>query len=482
MRWYKKWTRRILPRTLSFRLTLWYAFIFSLSSAIAFLVFYGLITHALRQRMDGELSSKISEFTMIYTVQGLDAVKTTALIESQAAGEKKVFFRLLYASGVAFSSSNMSYWRSIGINRSAVHELVKEKSGRVFETLFIPDHPNQVRIAYGLIGQGVVVQIGYSMETDTAIITIFKKIFFITMSVLILAAALVGGLMARGALAGVEAVTRTARTISEKDLGQRVPVMDRHEEIDRLAITFNQMLDRIEKLVTGMREMGENIAHDLKSPVTRIRGMAEMTISGPAAAGEEMPLAAATIEECDRLLEMINTLLMISKTDAGVAAIQMEPVNMAEVARGAAALFSPLAEDKGLSLSCDTPDAAWVSGDLHLLQRAMANLVDNAIKYTPAPGTLWVEVAIVIQNKTKMVCVAVKDTGIGIDENVLPKVFDRFFRCDPSRTTSGSGLGLSLVRAVAHAHGGHAEGISEPDQGSCFTLCLPHLAKAPELT
>lgn len=123
--------------------------------------------------------------------------------------------------------------------------------------------------------------------------------------------------MARRALSGVEAVTRTARKISDTDLGQRVPIMARHEEIDRLAVTFNQMLDRIEKLVAGIREMGDNIAHDLKSPVARIRGMAEMSLAaGPYDNCEDDALAASTIEECDRLLEMINTMLMISKTDA----------------------------------------------------------------------------------------------------------------------------------------------------------------------
>ncbi|MDL2321044.1 HAMP domain-containing histidine kinase, partial [Desulfosarcina sp. OttesenSCG-928-B08] len=337
------WSRKIVrPRTLSFRLTLWYGVIFSLSSATAFLLLYGLVTHALHQRMDTELSTKISEFQMIYAVQGLDAVKTTAVIESRAAGEKKVFFRLLYASGVAFSSSNMSYWRAIGINRSAVQNLVAENSEKIHETVSIPNRPDQVRVAYGMIGRGVIVQIGYSMETDAVILTLFRKIFLVTLGGVTVAAAVVGGFMSRRALAGVEAVTRTARSISEKDLGKRVPVMDRDEEIDRLATTFNQMLDRIEKLVTGIREMGDNIAHDLKSPLTRIRGMAEMTLSGVCATEDDISLAAATIEACDHLLDMINTLLMISRADTGVEEIRMMPVNMADVARDAVALFGPL--------------------------------------------------------------------------------------------------------------------------------------------
>ena len=207
-----------LPQTLSFRLTLWYGLIFSISSCLAFLFFYVLITTNLKKQLDDRLSQKISEFEAIYNLQGLDEVKEAALIESRAAGEKKIFFRLLYASGVAFSSSNMSYWRAIGINRKAVRQLMTSRS-RVYETLSIPGRDDRVRIAYGVIGHKIVVQLGYSMETDIAFVAIFKRIFFVTMSALIITAVLVGWFMARRAVSGVEAVTRTARQISESDLG-----------------------------------------------------------------------------------------------------------------------------------------------------------------------------------------------------------------------------------------------------------------------
>ncbi|MFO7716580.1 ATP-binding protein, partial [Desulfosarcina sp.] len=445
----------------------------ALSSCVAFLFFYVLITNNLRQRLDSRLSEKISEFEAIYNLQGLEEVKSAAVIESQAAGEKKIFFRLLYASGVAFSSSNMSYWQEIGINRNAVGQLVEGRR-RVYETLTISGRPDRVRIAYGIIGKGVVAQLGYSMESDTAFIAIFKKIFLITMSALILTAVLVGWFMARRALSGVEAITRTARQISESDLGRRVPVMAHHEEIDRLAVTFNQMLDRIEKLVSGIREMSDNIAHDLKSPLARIRGMAEMSLSGTFSAGDDLTLAGSTIEECDRLLDMINTMLMISKTDAGVGSVDLRPVDMADVIRGAAALFAPLAEDKGLVLTCDASDALMVEGDLRMLQRAIANLVDNAINYTPAPGRIDIR-GFRDMEGTQTINVSIKDSGVGIHEHDLPKVFDRFFRCDQSRATSGSGLGLSLARAVAHAHQGEIDIESTPGQGSVFTFRLPRM-------
>jgi signal transduction histidine kinase len=311
------------------------------------------------------------------------------------------------------------------------------------------------------------------MESDIAFVNIFKKIFLITMSALALTAVLAGWFMARRAVSGVEAVTRTARQISESDLGRRVPVMARHEEIDRLAVTFNQMLDRIEKLVVGIREMGDNIAHDLKSPVARIRGMAEISLSSASNSGDELiALAGNTIEECDHLLDMINTMLMISKTDAGAGDLNMEPVNLAEVAQGAVMLFSPLAEDKGLTISCTTPDSLMVEGDLKMLQRAIANLIDNAIKYTSPPGHIDIHGYAYADNQ-QQVNVSVTDSGVGIAAEDLPKIFNRFFRCDQSRTASGSGLGLSLARTIAHAHRGEIRVSSTKGNGSVFTFSLP---------
>ncbi|MGD9310876.1 MAG: ATP-binding protein [Desulfosarcina sp.] len=460
-----------MPRTLAFRLTLWYGLIFSLSVCLAFLFFYVLITTNLRQQLDSRLSEKVSEFKAIYNLQGLEEVKTAALIESQAAGEKKIFVRLLYASGVAFSSSNLSYWREIGINRTAVGQLM-EDDARVYETLSIPGRPDRVRIVYGTLGRGVVVQLGYSMESDTSFIAVFKRIFLLTMGGLIFTAVLVGWFMARRALSGVEAVTRTARQISETDLGRRVPIMARHEEIDRLAVTFNQMLDRIEKLVAGIREMSDNIAHDLKSPVARIRGMAELSLADESRDKDALTLAGSTVEECDRLLDMINTMLLISKTDAGVEEMARKSVDMVDVIHGAVDLFGPLAEDKDLSLTCETADSLMVDGDRWMLQRAVANLVDNAIKYTPAPGKIDIH-GYRDLNHSGSIAVCIVDNGIGISRHDLPHIFDRFFRCDQSRATGGSGLGLSLAVAIARAHRGDIAVESTPGKGSVFTLRLP---------
>jgi heavy metal sensor kinase len=450
--------------TLAFRLTCWYAGIFMLTSCVAFLFFYFLITSVIRDRTDQDLLGEARTLSSILKVQGMKAVKRQIIFEAQAAGEKKIFLRLLSRDGQEFSSSNMSYWRDIGVGKAAIEQLITENRP-VFNTVSLPDRKHNIRVLYAMVDQ-----LGQSMENYTRFIEAFRKIFVTTMASLFIFAAVIGWFMARRALAGVEAVTRTARQISESSLKERVPVKKYQDEIDQLAITFNQMLDRIQTLVTGIREMSDNIAHDLKSPITRIRGISEVSLSTGASEKEYENMAASTVEECDRLLDMINTMLVISETEAGVNKLDARDLDIGAVVRDACELFRSPAEDKDLRLICDVSGNFSISGDNRMIQRMIANLLDNAIKYTPVGGS--VEVAVNTGNNDQ-VTITVKDSGIGISEKDMPRIFERFYRCDPSRSEAGIGLGLSFARAIARAHGGDISVTSMTDQGSTFIVTLP---------
>ena len=333
----------------------------------------------------------------------------------------------------------------------------------------MPEHKHKARILYAIIGPDTVLQIGFSLKESARFFARFKKIFIITMPILLVFAALIGWFMSRRALLGVEEVTRTAVDISKGALEQRVHVKARGDEIERLATTFNYMLDRIEALITGMRELTDNIAHDLRSPITRIRGITEMALTTGKSMEEYNTMAANTIEECDRLLEMVNTMLDISEAEAGVSKLEMEKTGMAKLVRDACELFQPSAEEKGVTLISEISDDNFVYGDIQRIQRMVVNLLDNAFKYTLPGGTVTVSV----DGDERQVVISVNDTGIGISKSDLPHIFNRFYRCDQSRSQAGIGLGLSLAMAIARGHDGNITATSSPGKGSKFTITLP---------
>jgi len=458
-----------LKNTLAFRLTLWYAAIFTLSSCVAFFLFYLLITSYMRQQTDRELIDQVKRISSVLSVQGMNALERIAILEAQAAGEKKIFIRLLAPNGSVFSSSNMSSWKNIEIEQRAVRRLL-EGSRYVFDTVRIADRRHDVRIVYSVVSGGLMVQLGQSLENAGRFIEAFQKILIVTILLLILFAALVGWFMARRALAKITLVTRTARDISGGSLDKRVPVTQAGDEVDQLAATFNQMLDRIEALIAGIREMNDNIAHDLKSPLTRIRGIAEITLTADPSLDAFEKMSAGVIEECDRLLDMINTMLVISKTEAGVERLDLDELDIGVIVKDACLLFQASAEDKKIVLACHVNGPVPVKGDMRMLQRMVANLIDNAIKYTPEKGVVDVSVG---AGDGHRAVITITDTGMGISDTDLPHIFKRFYRCDPSRTTAGTGLGLSLGLAVAAAHGGAITVSSKPGKGSTFTVRLP---------
>jgi signal transduction histidine kinase len=294
------------------------------------------------------------------------------------------------------------------------------------------------------------------------------------MLVMIVLAAGVGWFMARKAMSGVEDVTQAALNISRGDFSRRVPLKSRGYEIEKLATTFNHMIDRIQSLLKGIHEVTDNIAHDLRSPLASIRGTTELTIINADSIDEYQEMARNTIEECDRLIATINAMLDISEAEAGAARLDLQPVNVCRLVQQACDLYLPIAEEKEQTLAFQGPIDCHIDGDLKMIQRLVSNLLDNALKYTPNGGM----VNISIQCLDDHLVLIVEDNGIGIDERDLPFIFKRFFRCDQSRGQEGSGLGLSMAAAIVKAHGGIIDVLSHPGTGSRFTVRLPSKAES----
>ena len=265
-----------------------------------------------------------------------------------------------------------------------------------------------------------------------------------------LALGVVGGLlMTRNMLRKVDAVNRTSTRIIHGDLSQRVPVSGTGDEFDQLSQNLNAMLDQIERLMAGMRQVTDNIAHDLRTPLARLRARLEVTLLEKPDEGRYAEVLRETINEADGLLGTFNALLSIAEAEAGSRRHGLDTLDLGEIARNVAELYEPVADESGLGFQSDIAEKVMVRGDRHLLSQAIANLLDNALKYT-RDGKVTLRVA-AHAGKAR---VEVADTGPGVPPDRRNVVFDRFVRLEGSRSTPGNGLGLSLVRAVAKLHDG----------------------------
>ncbi len=453
---------------LVFRLTAWYAVIFTVSCILVGAVVYGILVRNLHTRMDEELRDEAREFASIFETETLETFKNDVSREAVLEGIDKIYVRLVNADGTEVVTTDPRLWRGYGLD-PLLHEPAHDGEMKLV-TLRDPETGNAARVLQLGLDDGRVLQLGLSLKADRQVLLRLRELFLVALVTVAGIAGLGGWFMARRALAGVEAVTRTARSIAPDDMTSRVPVSRRGDEIDRLAATFNDMLDRIDTLVRSMREVNDNIAHDLRSPITRMRASAELTFDAGSAGDPCHTLAAEIVEECDRLLAMINTMLDISEAESGVVQFRKDLVDLADLVREGCELFSTALEDKNITLTVDVPEEPCeVLGDIRWLQRVVGNLLDNAAKYTPSGG----RVAVRTEPRDSQVVVTVEDSGPGIAAKDLPRIFDRFYRGDESRTHHGSGLGLSLAKAVVQAHGGTIEAANVAGNGSRFAVVLP---------
>ena len=458
------------PSTLAGRLTVLYTLISSLLFLSVIALIYFLTSAALLTQVDEDLQEDIEEFGFILREQGIEELWQQLQDEAEADGSEQILFRLYDSEGEILNDTDDGYWQEFQAIPSA-QTLLDSSTLPLIGTVQLEQHEFPARSIYGLLpGRGTkyFLQITETLEERAAVLEIFRLTFVFSLPFLILLSLSAGWLMSRKALSGVQQLTDTATNISNGALDERVSLSDQGIEIDRLAATFNSMLDKIQLLIRSMREMNDNIAHDLKSPLARIRGIAEATLTGDQSESQYRELAGSTIEECDQLLHLINTMLDLAETEAGLPP-DMQELNLTELVNCACELYQPLAAEKGLALETTLFEAITIDGNKQFLQRLISNLLDNAVKYTPAGGKISIDQKIEGADVLIRIC----DTGMGISDKDLPNIFERFYRCDQSRNKPGTGLGLCLALAIAKAHWGNISVQSRVSEGTQFTISLP---------
>jgi signal transduction histidine kinase len=428
------------PLFFGLRLALWYATLFVSGSIAIVLVTYYLTATSLAQRDQQIIRGKLGDYAAAYQRGGVRVLAATVRAEQEAAPER-LFVRVVGRGVESVVLSNPEGW-----------------------------DPTKLETVSARLADGTLVQVGKSTEARDDLLARFRATLGIV-TLLIVIIALTGGWLAtqsalfpiRRLTLAVQRIIRTGRTDA------RVPLDGSGDALDELTALFNTMLDKIEGLVTAMRGALDNVSHDLRTPLTRLRGTAEMALAASPDPDRCRDALVDCVDESDRVLVMLNTLMDISEAESGTMQLQRERVVLADVVRRAVELYRDVADAKGVTLAVDAPDDVVVTADRTRLEQVAANLIDNAVKYTPPGGRVDVEV----RRAAAAAVLQMRDSGAGIPPDELPRIFDRLFRGDTSRAERGLGLGLSLVKAVVEAHGGTVEVSSEPGRGSVFTVSLP---------
>lgn len=454
--------RRAEPRrSVAFRLALFYALFFGLASAAGGALLYQLVRSHIIGEIDQDISRQMAELDRTLVEEGLEALQREVSAMVAAGGKDDYLVRLVDGQGRVALSSDTAGWPTPPPPGPV-------PLGPVYTMLALDDAHGRARVLTAPVGTDRYLQLAVSLGDSDAFLSHLEHYGLLVLASMLTLGSLVGWGLARKAMAGVESVSRAAARIADGHFSDRVRTSGQGREIDELVATFNRMADRVQNVMQEMRQVNDSIAHDLRSPVTRIRGLAEAAVMDQTLCGEGAELAGSIVEECDRLMQLINTVLDIAETEAGVQGLQLQDVDLVQLAEEAADLFAGVAETQGITLITTASHRLVARGDRRRLQRALANLVDNALKYTPRGGRVTIRVG----SQGAMGEIAVTDTGPGLAATDLPHLFERFYRGDRARHLPGNGLGLALAMAVARAHGGDIA-VQTGGNGSTFTLRLP---------
>lgn len=447
----------------------WYSFVFIVSSLVLFGLAYFLLSVSLQQKDREIIASELKLYASRYENGGLEAVSA----EINAGHKESLFVRVAGPRNETLFHNMPSQWDDFDVTQLEAMGIRGDRrwtylggkeEGEVFED------PDKLEIMSVALPDGSFLQVGKSTEGRKEILEYFQGIFAIVV-VAVLGIGFAGGaLLAHRSLRPVRDLAGALRSVRDTGrMNARVPTRQTGDELDELAGLFNALLETIESLVNRMRSALDNIAHELRTPMTRLRGAAEMALRSHPDAETYKQALADCLEEAEQSLTTLNALMDVAEAEAGAMKLDLEEVDLSSLIHSVLGLYEHVAEDKGITLQGALPERLCLQADPKRIRQAVANLLDNAIKYTPQGGRIEIKA----HGEPQQVLISVRDTGIGITPEELPKIWDRLYRGEASRSQRGLGLGLSLVRAVVFAHKGSVEAHSESGKGSRFVISLP---------
>jgi len=451
--------------SLGFRLAVWYFIIFVSSVLAVFLVSYVFLSSSLRDNRQA-VQAKLQELKLLAETRGLESVRQATEVRRRPSRRTAFFVKVANSEGRVLFVNNPPLWSKFDFESL----LIRPVEG-VWQYVPSKGDGDVLELTTARLPDGNLLQVGRTVEGRNEILEDYRNtVAGVTIPMMLVA--LFGGMFFafRALRPGHKIIQTTRSIVATGRTDGRVPETGSGDELDELTNLFNQMLERIESLIRGMKEALDNVAHDLRTPMTRLRGAAEMALQSRTGVDRQSEEALATcVEESDRILKLLNNLMDISEAEAGTMRLQLQPVVLCDLINEIIDVYRYVAEDKAVSISVTCPKDRTIIADRSRLIQVLANLLDNAIKYSFPRG----QVSITAYQETHRTIISFEDHGIGITQEESARIWDRLYRGDKSRSQPGLGIGLSMVRAIVRAHGGEVDVRSVPGRGSVFTVSLP---------
>jgi signal transduction histidine kinase len=455
---------RLLLQSSSFRLITSYTLFFILGSLIMNIYAYSVISSFIYEQSRKEIEQDLREHTGLYGNKGLETLRKKVLEEDS---EEPTLVRLAGSRGETLILRVPKDWSGFNVEELEKTDYLKNKGWTYLKG---DNGHNEFEIKSQSMFDGSTLQFGQEVTEREDLLKRIRKVYIIAIIPIFLLAYSGGLIIANRALNPIRQLINTLQSIiASGRTDVRAPVYPTDKLNEELISLFNTMMAKIESLMSGMKSVLDSVAHDLRTPVTRLRGTAEMALQSQPNSDLLREALSDCIEESERILIMLNTLMDVSEAESGAMKLHLEKMNIGLLIEDIVGIYDYVAEEKGVSVNPRFSQGLVLTADRNWIRQVLANLLDNAIKYTPAGGRIDIEAF----RREQEVVITVKDTGVGIPDEELLKIWDRLYRGDKSRSQRGLGLGLSLVKAVVRAHGGQVEVSSQPGAGSLFTVILP---------